>query len=316
MLARIEVVLFEAFGREARFGQVGLVDVERVVEAFEYVVGDFYAGFAQILAVGDGLAVEGFRLADEGVAGGQAAVVGLAGGRGVGRYPAGSVQDAEVLLPAVVVALGVPDLVVVVARGFGVAVVEHGVEGHLVGDADFAAVAGEDAERRGQAAARAFAADEDLVGADAELVGVLDHPFQRGVAVFDGGRVGVFVGEPVARRHDHGPVFAHEFFGPSDPFCHGFHPGDVAAAVDPEDSGAELLRRIFPCLALFFAADVQQFALHLAVLSLELALFFAFFGRQDEDPHLFVIRTGDPIRARTHLRTGSDRQAHHQADYG
>ena len=284
MLARIEVVLFEAFCREARFGQVGLVDVERVVEAVEHVVGDFYAGFAEVFAVGDGLAVEGFSLADEGVAGGQAAVVGLAGRRRVGRHPARAVQDAEVLLPAEVVALGVPDLVVVVARGFGVAVVEHGVEGHLVGDADFAAVAGQDAERCGQSAARAFAADEDLVGADAEFVGVFDHPFQRGVAVFDGGRVGVFVGEPVARRHDHRPVFAHELFGPAEPFGHRFRPGDVAAAVDPQDSGAELVTLLF--------------------------------GRQDEDPHLLVLRTGDPIRARTHLRTGRDRQVHYQADYG
>ena len=322
MFARIEEVLFEAVCREAGLRQVGLVDVECVVEALEHVVGHFHACLAEILAVGHGLAVEGFALADEGVAGGQAAVVGLAGRCRIGRHPPRSVEDAEVLLPAEVVALGVPDFVVVVAGRLRIAVVQHGIERHLVRDLDLPAVPRQDAERRGQPAARALAADEDLVGADAEFVGVFDHPLQCGVAVFDGGRVWVFVGEPVPRRHDHRAVFLDQLLGPPDPLGHGFHPGDIPPAVQPQDPGPELPGLVplgAPLFALRLRIVFVLFAIDLAELPLELPLLAArllLFGRQDQHPHLLVLRTGNPIRARPHLRTGSDRQTHHQADYG
>ena len=344
MFACVEVVLLEAVGREARLRQVGLVDVERVEEAFEHVVGAFHAGFPEVFAVGDGLAPEGLARADEGVAGGQSAVVGLAGRRRVGRDPGGAIQDAEVFLPAEVVELGVPDFVVVVAGRFGVAVVEHRVQRHLIRDLDLPAVPGQDAERRGQSASRALPADEDLVGPDPELVGMLDHPFERGVAVFDGGRVGVFVGEPVPRRHHHRPVLLDQLFGPSDPLGHRLHPRDIPPAVQPQNPRPELpglvsLGTLFspflallglPLLAFSLAVLLVLLPLKPAQIPLQPALFaplrpfrlpllaarLLLFGRKDQDPHLLVLGTGNPIRARPHLRTGSDRQTHHQADYG
>ena len=325
MFARIEVVLLEAVGREARFGQVGLVDVERVVEAFEHVVGAFHAGFAEVFAVGDGLAPEGLARADEGVARGQPPVVGLAGRRRVGRHPGRAIQHPEVFLPAEVVQLGVPDFVVVIGGRRRIPVVQHRIQRHLVRDLHLLAVPGQDAERRGQSASRALPADEDLVGPDPELGSVFDHPDQRRVAVLDGRRVGVLVRQPVPRRHDHRPILLDQFLGPSDPLGHRLHPGDIPAAVQPQDPRPEL--RILPLSpplgAPLFALRLRivfvLFAIDLAELPLELPLLAArllLFGRQDQDPHLLVLGTGNPIRARPHLRTGSDRQTHHQADYG
>ena len=66
------------------------------------------------------------------------------------------------------------------------------------------AVASQQREPGRESAARAAAVDRDAVGVDAELVGLLVQPGQRGVAVLETGGEGVFGREPVLdRHHDH-----------------------------------------------------------------------------------------------------------------
>ena len=82
-------------------------------------------------------------------------------------------------------------------------VVELGDAQELQAQPRAAAVAGQQRDARGQAAARALAADRDPVGVDAELVRVLGDPHQRGVAVLERGRERVLRGEAVVDRdHD------------------------------------------------------------------------------------------------------------------
>ncbi len=63
------------------------------------------------------------------------------------------------------------------------------------------AVAGQQGDAGGQPAAGAGAGDDDPVGIDAQLVGVLRRPDQPGVAVLDRRRVRILRREPVFDRH-------------------------------------------------------------------------------------------------------------------
>ncbi len=78
----------------------------------------------------------------------------------------------------------------VVAGGFGVAVVEHGVERHLEGDVYRALVPRTDADGGAQPAARAFAADHELICSHAERCGICFQIEERRIAVIERGRVG------------------------------------------------------------------------------------------------------------------------------
>ena len=67
---------------------------------------------------------------------------------------------------------GIPDRRMVAAGRDGVFVIKHGIQGHLIGDADAADIPFILAEGRGQSAAGAFPANHELIAADAERRGV------------------------------------------------------------------------------------------------------------------------------------------------
>ena len=81
------------------------------------------------------------------------------------------------------------------------AVVDHRVDEQLEGDRQLAPVAGEQRQAGGQPAAGAGPADADRARVDAELVGVVVHPRQAGVAVLERARVRVLRRQPVLDRH-------------------------------------------------------------------------------------------------------------------
>jgi hypothetical protein len=76
-------------------------------------------------------------------------------------------------------------------------VVEHRHEQDLAGDLRAAALAGEDRQSRGHAAARAVTHHADPVGVDAEFRGMCVQPAQGGVGVLERGREGVLEGAAV-----------------------------------------------------------------------------------------------------------------------
>ena len=156
--------------------------------------------------------------------------------RGVLGHVVAPPQLPQISLPAPVVARGVPHAAIVVHRALGVAPVEHRVERHLVGHAHLAAVAREQTRRHRKTAARALPAHEDLVGGDAQLVGMVAHPEQRRVAVVE--RCGVRRGirQPVLRRDGNGLARTHERRHARH-VHHRRHAQTVPASVDPEHTG-------------------------------------------------------------------------------
>lgn len=104
----------------------------------------------------------------------------------------------------------VPHRRVVVAGRGGVLVVEHGVQGHLEGDADLAEVAGEQAGGHRQAAARALPAHHDLGVVEAQILGVGLQVEQRRVAVLEVGGEGALQRAAVLGHHHDGAELVHQ----------------------------------------------------------------------------------------------------------
>ena len=133
------------------------------------------------------------------------------------------------------VALGVPDGRMIVPRGLGVAVIQHGIERHLIGNVDGSFVAGVHAQSRRQTAACALAAHHDLAVVDAKLDGMLLHPAEGGMAILKRRRIGCFNGQAIIHAHDHRTVLFHQrqWAGKVGHLCHA---GGITAAVDPENA--------------------------------------------------------------------------------
>ena len=83
----------------------------------------------------------------------------------------------------------VPDPAVVVAGGFGVAVVEHRVERHLKRHMGLARIPRPDADGGGKPAPRALAADHELIVPHAERGGVRAQPEQRRIRILKRRRI-------------------------------------------------------------------------------------------------------------------------------
>ncbi len=120
----------------------------------------------------------------------------------------GTTALAEVGAPAEVHRLAVGDADAVdLPGGHGVvAVVEHRGDEDLREHLGPAPVTSEQDRPRRQAPARALPGHHDARRVDAELVGVLRDPDESGVAVLDGGRVGVLRGEAVVHADEHDVV--------------------------------------------------------------------------------------------------------------
>lgn len=142
--------------------------IERVEETGINVDGGSYACLLQVFDVGQCFRVKRLRRAYEAIRRGKPSIVRAAGRRGIGgnRFFA---DAAKIARPAIVIAAGVPYRRVVVPGGFGILVVQHGVEGHLKGDMYAANVLFIHAQRRGQSAAGALAAHHDLIVAHTQL---------------------------------------------------------------------------------------------------------------------------------------------------
>ena len=197
---------------------------------------------AQLREIANSLGVERLAVADERIGGRQAGKVRQPRGRGIGRQVR-TVSAAQVEPPGEMVAPGVPAAAMVVAGGLGVAVVQHGVERHLEGDIHRPLVPGADADGGTQAAARALAADHELVAPHAERRGMAAQVQKRRIAVVHGCGIRRLQRQPVARRQHHCAESLHQLHGAGH-MDHFLHPGGVAAAVEPEDTG-RVLRRGF-----------------------------------------------------------------------
>ena len=203
-------------------------------------------GLLQVSDVGHGFIVERLDIADKGIAGRQAAVVLAAGGRRVAGDEVRTVRVPEVALPGFVVPFRVPVFGVVVSGGRRVPVVQHRIKRHMESDVDFFPVPREHAQGGCHTAAGAFSSDHDLVRAHAQFLRVVPQPEQGGVAVVQGCRIGIALGQTVFRRDQHHAEFFHkgQRAGEKDNFGGA---GLVAAAVDPQDAGnlflALVLRR-------------------------------------------------------------------------
>ena len=130
----------------------------------------------------------------------------------------------------------------IVPRRFGITVIQHGIDRHLIGDVDAAFVPGIHAQSCRQTAARAFAAHHDLAVVDAKLRGVFFHPAECGIAILQRRRIGCFDGQAVTDAHHQRAVLFHQRQR-SGEVSHLRHAGSVSTAVNPEDS--RCLRRVF-----------------------------------------------------------------------
>ena len=143
---------------------------------------------------------------------------------------AGRVGATEVGGPADPVAGGVPQPEPgVIQCRVDSAVVEHGVGQDLKDRPDLGAVAGQECQRRSQAAARAGTADRDAARVDA---GQLRQPPQRPVAVLQRGGVRMLGGQAVIHRRHHDAELAGQ--GPAEVVVLGGVADHVTAAVDPQ----------------------------------------------------------------------------------
>src|SRR5205823_576489 len=93
---------------------------------------------------------------------------------------------AEVRAPPDLVGRGLPRRDLPPAREIDAAVVDHRGVQQLEGERDLAAVAGQERETGGEAAARGRACESQPGHVDAELSAVRVRPLQRGVAVVEG----------------------------------------------------------------------------------------------------------------------------------
>ena len=189
---------------------------------------------AQLLEIADSLGVERFAVADERIGGRQPGKVGQPRGRGIGRKGC-AIRAAQIEPPREMVAARVPDAAVVVTRGGGVAVVQHGIERHLKGDVYRSFIPCADADGGAQPAARALTADHELIAPNTERGGVLLQIVECGKAIVERGRVGSQRRQPVSRReHDRAEV-PHQI-GCAGGIYHLLHPDGIAAAVQPQNA--------------------------------------------------------------------------------
>src|ERR1700683_211830 len=119
------------------------------------------------------------------------------------------------------------------------AVVEHWVDEHLEEDGNFFAVASGDGQHGGMSAAGTFSADGDALGINAERIGVVIEPAERGVIVLQRTRKVRFGREPVVNGNDQaaavlGHILENGWVGPHEA---GFA-DDVAATMNVQEGRA------------------------------------------------------------------------------
>ena len=191
------------------------------------------AGFLQVADVGHGLIIEGF---DKRIAGRQVAVIRAAGGSGVAGDEVRAVCIPQVAFPGLVILLCIPVLCVIVPGGGRIPVVQHRIERHMEGDIDFLPVPGKQAEGHRHATAGAFPADHDLVRTHAQFLRMVPQPEQGGMAVVQGGRIWMTLGEAVIRSDEHHAELHHKRQGTGQEDIAGMA-GLITAAMNPQDAG-------------------------------------------------------------------------------
>lgn len=202
---------FEGGGGATTDLQKGKKHIERVEETGINVDGGSYARLLQVFDVGQCFRVKRLRRAYEGIRRGKTSIVCVPGGRGIGGNWFFA-DAAEIARPAIVIAAGVLYRRVVIPGGFGILVVQHGVEGHLKGDMHAANVLFIHAQRCGQSAVGAFIAHHDLITAHTQLRRMRFQIGERVVAVQQSRRVGSYSGQTIIRTNDNRTIFFTRFF--------------------------------------------------------------------------------------------------------
>lgn len=204
-------VVFESRGDTSTGFQEEKKHIERVEKTGVYVDGGSYTRLLQVFDIGQRLRVKRLRRAYEGIRRGKTSIVCVPGGRGIGGNWFFA-DAAEIARPAIVIAAGVLYRRVVIPGGFGILVVQHGVEGHLKGDMHAANVLFIHAQRCGQSAVGAFIAHHDLITAHTQLRRMRFQIGERVVAVQQSRRVGSYSGQTIIRTNDNRTIFFTRFF--------------------------------------------------------------------------------------------------------
>ena len=155
-------------------------------------------------------------------------------GRGIGGKVR-SVCPTQIEIPGKAVPACVPDLAVVVAGTFRVPVVQHRVERHLERYVDLSRVPRADADGGAKPASGTFTSYHDLIVPHAQRARIFLQIAQRGVTIVRRSRIGGAESQPITRRHHHRAVVFDQIDCPRH-MHHLLHPGDVTAAVNPEDA--------------------------------------------------------------------------------
>ena len=237
MLRCVQILLFKLRNRPSADFAERQQHIKCMKSGGIYIHMSGNARLAQRLYISQRFAAEGFPTAYECVCRGHPGIIRCPGRDGIDRRL--SLAISQIQLPRCMVALCIPGYAMVITGRFRIPVIKHGIQRHLESDVYFAFVAGIHAQRRRQAATRAFTAHHELVFITAQFPSMRFQMLQRRITVIQGRRVGSLPRETIFGGHYDCTIFLHQGKG-AGYVDHSRHARSIASAVNPENTGCVL----------------------------------------------------------------------------